>query len=81
MTPLINVTSIRAGVEAHTAKIAIETGYTRLLVHEERIDNTVGLIHVHDLLFHAEDDTIVSDSFMNLISFLNRNLWMTYSMK
>ena len=36
MTPLINVTSIRADAEAYTAKkIAIETGYTRLLVHEE----------------------------------------------
>ncbi len=52
MTPLVDVTAlpIEASVEEFLQVVA-ETGYSRIPVYEERVDNMIGIVNVLDVLY------------------------------
>jgi CBS domain containing-hemolysin-like protein len=70
MVPLIEVTAIPATSSIReAAKQMVETGYSRLPVYRERVDQIVGLLFHRDLLFAEELDSDVT-SLMTPVSFV-----------
>jgi len=67
MVPLVNVTAITntAGV-SNAIKILSKTGYSRLPVFKDRIDNLIGIIHFLDLL-HAHDSKTEIEQFIRKV--------------
>lgn len=62
MIPLINIAALpeTATVEEFYSKVA-ETGYSRIVVFEERVDNIVGFVNMLDVLYaRKRPDTIKS---------------------
>ncbi|MBN2490269.1 MAG: HlyC/CorC family transporter [Planctomycetes bacterium] len=58
MTPRIDVVSIDAGAPREAARrLAVESGHSRIPVHEGDRDQIVGILHVKDLLKDGEENT------------------------
>ncbi len=57
-TPRVDVVGIPAGsTKEEIAKVFIETGYSRLPVYEESLDNIIGIIHqkdFHNKVYHTD---------------------------
>lgn len=67
MVPLVNVTAITNTADVGDAiKILSRTGYSRLPVFKNRIDNLIGIIHVLDLL-HAHDSKVKIEQFIRKV--------------
>ena len=57
MVPLINVVSLpREAPTAHFLDAVATTGFTRIAVHEGRIDNIVGYVNIFDILYADRPD-------------------------
>lgn len=70
MTPLVDVQAVsQETTVAQASAVAVDSGYSRLPVYRERIDNIVGIVHVGALLF-AEDDGTPVESLMEPASFV-----------
>jgi len=64
MVPLVNVTAITNKADVSDAtKILSRTGYSRLPVFKDRIDNLIGIIYFFDLL-HAHDNKAKIEQFI-----------------
>ncbi|MBU4185973.1 MAG: hemolysin family protein [Proteobacteria bacterium] len=64
MVPLVNVTAITNTADVSDAtKILSRTGYSRLPVFKDRIDNLIGIIYFFDLL-HAHDNKAKIEQFI-----------------
>ena len=58
MTHRINITALEDTASLdETVKLAIDTGYSRIPVYHEDIDNIIGVLYVKDLLRFVPDDT------------------------
>ena len=58
MTHRINITALEDTASLdETVKLAIDTGYSRIPVYHEDIDNIIGVLYVTDLLRFVPDDT------------------------
>jgi len=67
MVPLVNVTAITNTADVSDAiKILGRTGYSRLPVFKNRIDNLAGIIHFLDLL-HAHDSKVKIEQFIRKV--------------
>ena len=67
MVPLVNVTAITNTADVSDAiKILSRTGYSRLPVFKDRIDNLTGIIHILDLL-HAHDSKVNVEQFIRQV--------------
>ena len=67
MVPLVNVTAITNTADVSDAtKILSRTGYSRLPVFKDRIDNFTGIIHFLDLL-HAHDSKAKIEQFIRKV--------------
>ena len=65
LTPRVNIIGIskNASVE-DMANIFLESGYSRLPVYDETIDNIVGVVHIRDFLKCTINETISLDDIM-----------------
>ena len=62
MTPLVDVTAVSLDATLEeAAQVAVDSGHSRLVVFEERIDAIVGVVHVRALLFASEGSMQVAD--------------------
>ncbi len=60
MTPLVQVDAIPCDARTDfAADVAHRTGHSRVPVFRDRIDNLVGVVQAHDLLFHSGADITV----------------------
>jgi len=67
MVPLVNVTAITNTADVSDAiKILSRTGYSRMPVFKDRIDNLAGIIHFLDLL-HAHDSKAKIEQFIRKV--------------
>jgi putative hemolysin len=52
MTPLVDVTALpKAASVGEFFRVAAETGYSRIPVYEDRVDNMIGIVNVLDVLY------------------------------
>jgi len=62
LTPRVNIVGISKGSSTkEMAKIFLDSGYSRLPVYEETIDNIIGVVHIRDFLKCTIDETISLD--------------------
>ncbi|MCL2600904.1 MAG: hemolysin family protein [Treponema sp.] len=67
LTPRVNIVGIPKGSSIEDmANIFLESGYSRLPVYEETIDNIVGVVHIRDFLKCTVDETKSLDDIMAL---------------
>jgi len=60
MTPLVDVKAIsEEGLSGEAVELTVQTGFSRIPVYRERIDNIVGRIDARDLLSTPRDDVPV----------------------
>lgn len=70
MTPLVDVQAIAVDATvAEASAMAVSSGYSRLPIYRDRVDNIVGIVHVGSLLF-AEDTERAVESLMEPPSFV-----------
>jgi putative hemolysin len=70
MTPLAHVTGIRADASLTEAReLLIKSGYSRLPVHRDRVDNIEGVLHIQDLLF-AHKKALTIDELMLEVAYV-----------
>ena len=57
MTPLVDVAMLSLGSTVKEAvDLAVRSGYSRIPVYQDRVDNIVGLMHISDLLWDVADE-------------------------
>ena len=61
MVPLVNVVAMSQGakVEDLCRKVA-ETGFSRIPVYEDRVDNMIGVVDILDILYYDKDSSNIS---------------------
>lgn len=60
MTPLVDVAMLSLGSTVKEAvDLAVRTGYSRLPIYQDRVDNIIGLLHISDLLWDVSDEDAV----------------------
>lgn len=64
LVPLVEVTALEKGAGiAEAVQTIQESGFSRLPIYEERVDQIIGVVHAFDLLRAAEEDTQI-DAFL-----------------
>jgi len=65
LTPRVNIVGISKGSSIkEMAAIFLDSGYSRLPVYEESIDNIIGVVHIRDFLKCTIDETTSLDDIM-----------------
>ena len=60
LVPLVEVTALEKGTSiANAIQTIQESGFSRLPIYEERVDQIIGVIHAFDLLRAAARDTLI----------------------
>jgi CBS domain containing-hemolysin-like protein len=61
MTPLVDVTALpKAASVEEFIRVAAETGYSRIPVYEDRVDNMIGIVNVLDVLYSKVPSTTIA---------------------
>jgi putative hemolysin len=64
LVPLVEVTALEKGTSIAEAVQTIQkSGFSRLPIYEERVDQIIGVVHAFDLLRAAAEDTLI-DAFI-----------------
>ncbi|MFC1717614.1 hemolysin family protein [Candidatus Poribacteria bacterium] len=67
MVPLVDVVSVEKDIsQEELYDKAVETGYSRFPVYEDRIDNVIGIMNVLDALYSIDDIPIVHEDIVYL---------------
>lgn len=62
LTPRVNIVAVPKNTAIEdTTKIFLESGYSRLPVYEETIDNIIGMIHIRDFLKCVAEEKTMED--------------------
>ena len=70
MIPLVHVTAVTDTVSVKDViKIVRRTGYSRIPVFKDRIDNLIGIVYAFDLL-DAPDDAVIISQFIRKVPFV-----------
>jgi len=65
LTPRVNIVGIAKGTSTKDmAKIFLDSGYSRLPVYEDSLDNIVGVVHIRDFLKCTIDDKMSMEDIM-----------------
>ena len=56
MVPLVDIVAVEKGTDVKTIlKVASESGFSRIPVYEDRIDNIIGIVHLLDIIYSDGD--------------------------